>query len=276
MSSDLPKYDSPPISEAVLSVQFNKIPNFTGAHAGWYWKNYLDSTWLNAYQTSRIGEQFERFGEARIFEPIGGAQQFKISGNDAQRHQFTLEAGDRMVQVQDTRFTYNWIKKDSHYPSYNDLLPEFKEKFKLFENFIEDAKLGTIEQNQWEVTFINEIYANNLMSTLSEISNIIPGFYIPNNAQESLALDTAGFGWTMEIGDQLGRIHISITHGKKGSSEGPELIALQFVARGAIDKSRNIDLSSGFDLGHNTIVNLFTDMTSDDAHKLWERKSIVL
>ncbi|OLB29539.1 MAG: hypothetical protein DMG41_37135 [Acidobacteria bacterium] len=37
-----PKFDAPPVVETVLSVQFSSLPGFATAHAGWFWKEYLE------------------------------------------------------------------------------------------------------------------------------------------------------------------------------------------------------------------------------------------
>ncbi len=268
MPQNLPKYESPPVSETVLSAQFNRLPGYTGAHAGWFWKNYLDSSWPNIKQAIPILDQIERFGDDRQMKQINTHTiQLGVAGKEAERHQISTEPGDRMLQIQNTRFTYNWIKRDSGYPSYDKLLPAFREEFDLFRKFIGDAALGELVLNQWEVTYINEIYKDGLWDTLSELSNVFPGFWKPGDFQ----IDTLDNNCSMEIGEQKGRIHVKLSHGLKGSREGPEIIVLQLVARGPLVDNSNDELLAGFDLGHETIVNMFTSMTSEKAHKLWKR-----
>lgn len=271
MSRKLPKFDSPPVSETVLSAQFNKLSEFTGSHAGWFWKSYLDKDWTSIKQTIPISEQFEKFGKG-AFTP-GVSIKIGINVQDVVRHQITTEATDRMLQIQDTRFTYNWIKKGTRYPTYDKLLPAFMEKYELFEKFVSEANLGELILNQWEVTYTNEIYKENLWDKISDIQEILPNFWIPTSEYCDLSLDNVNNKLSYEIKDQIGRIHVGVNYGRKGSSEGPEIIVLQLVARGPVGNEKGIDLKAGFDIGHETIVNLFTDLTSEKAHALWKRKS---
>ena len=36
------KFGAPPVVETALSVQFNPLAGFTTAHAGWFWKDYVE------------------------------------------------------------------------------------------------------------------------------------------------------------------------------------------------------------------------------------------
>ena len=63
--SQLPRFDSPPVVETALSVQFAPLSGFTNAHAGWFWKNYLPSEWYRVVPAVRINDVFENFGENR-------------------------------------------------------------------------------------------------------------------------------------------------------------------------------------------------------------------
>jgi hypothetical protein len=52
--------------ESGLSIQFEQLPNFTSALAGWFWKSYLIDIlglWLKTADAPHIADQFERFGQ---------------------------------------------------------------------------------------------------------------------------------------------------------------------------------------------------------------------
>ena len=51
------------IVELVLGVQFAPLLNFTNAHFGWFWKQYLDPSWTKAANAPPVPDQHERFGE---------------------------------------------------------------------------------------------------------------------------------------------------------------------------------------------------------------------
>lgn len=70
---DLPRFDAPPVIETVLSLQFEPLKNYSNAHAGWYWKNYLDTQWVEIQEVARVQDKLERFSDDRKWAPLGGS-----------------------------------------------------------------------------------------------------------------------------------------------------------------------------------------------------------
>src|ERR1035441_8360636 len=116
--AEFPKYDKPPLVETVLCAQFGQLAKFRTAHAGCFWKPYLDDSWTTIQAAPRIDDSFERFGDERKGGPHGGS--FRIFTTvEPQRTQIISADKTRMIQVQDSRFIYNWKKGDNfNYPSY--------------------------------------------------------------------------------------------------------------------------------------------------------------
>jgi uncharacterized protein (TIGR04255 family) len=276
MASGLPEYDSPPVVETVLSAQFARLASFTLAHAGWFWKSYLDETWTSVVETSRINDVFETFGDQRAWTqqsiqliPIGqeGATlRLQIARNDE----------ERMIQVQDSRFIQNWRKRETGYPSYRKLLPEFRKNFESFQKFASDAKFGTIDVNQWEITYVNLLYRGELWESPGDWQALLPWFGSPPKGLQGGQQVLEGFAngeWRFVLGDNVGRLSVALSHVKIGSPAGKEALSLQLSARGPIQPSKGIDLYTGLDFGHEAIVKAFTAMTSEKAHKFWKRKA---
>src|SRR3982751_1568266 len=101
MSDPLPKFERPPVIEAVLGVQFERLVDFSAAHVGWFWKTRLSDEFQTAKEAPRLEDQFERFGNDRVWAPMGGLV-FR-PGAEADRIQIVNSRGDRMVQIQDSR-----------------------------------------------------------------------------------------------------------------------------------------------------------------------------
>jgi uncharacterized protein (TIGR04255 family) len=263
MTEQLPEFDKPPVIETVLGVQFEPIP-LTNALAGWYWKSRLEREWGTANETQRVEDVFERFGRERQWRtPQIKLMQQPIPG----RLQIVRDDNERMVQVQDTRFVYNWRKsKESTYPTYKTLLPEFNEQFARFSSFVDDESLGNLSINQWEVIYVNHIPKGELWETIGDWPKIFPSVEATVAGRR---MDGFTAHFQEELGDQQGRLHTELKFGKKKGAD-EELIVLQFTARGPVDEK--IDVLTGFDLGHSTIVKAFASATSDLAHKHWKRK----
>jgi len=268
--SNLPKYDKPPVVETVLGVQFARLPLFSAAHAGWFWSKRLGEDWPTVSQAAPLDPAHERFGDERQWRPKGV---LRISGEmRAPRLQFASRDGERMVQLQDDRLHYNWRKREGDYPSYEDLLPVFRSTLETYITFCEDAGLGEIVPNQWEVTYVNHIPHGKLWESGTDWSKLFPGFYVPVHKIAQLHFENASANWHLVIGDNLGRLHIELEHGRLGELTADEAILLTLTARGPVDIDKGQRLETGLELGHASIVRAFTEMTAPYAHGAWEKK----
>lgn len=119
MSGRFPKYQRPPIIELVLGVQFDVLPGFTSGHAGWFWKEIVGSEWKSS-DAMPIADLTETFGS-----PIPNKMTMQFQQAVAPRLMIENASGDRLIQVQSSRFHYNWRKRDGEYPHYESVFAEF-------------------------------------------------------------------------------------------------------------------------------------------------------
>lgn len=273
MSDKLPSFERPPVIEEVLGVQFAPLKAFTAAHFGWYWRNCLGEEWPRFEDAQRLGDQVEKFGGTRSW---GIPQlQFQLqAAPSADRIQFSSANKQRMIQLQDTRFIYNWISHGSEYPRYPSIRGEFDKRFQDFLSFCERAKLGEVQANQWEVTYVNHIPSGVLWEKPSEWHQVVPGLLKPPSQLTETRFESLSGEWRSIIGDNLGRLHVTLQSRelkKPGTDEAsrPTLI-LHLTARGPVDTAHS--LSDGLDLGRKTIVRFFSEVTSPEAHQYWGKE----
>ncbi|CAN5812698.1 hypothetical protein BH23PLA1_BH23PLA1_24910 [soil metagenome] len=267
-TENLPKFSNPPLVETVLGVQFASIPGFTSGHCGWYWKKYLDSSWVKTSELPALPDQFEKFGHQDWRPPS-----IKLTASLAphpSRLQIINSDDDQVIQIQKNRFIYNWRKRDSVYPSFDKLFPDFLSKFSGFRDFLEAAGLGTPSPNQWEVSYVNHIPKGSLWETPGDWHLVLPGLYpLP------LSLDDAKFeSMTSEVHYEIipkrGRLHISVHHGKvyDDNKNDREIIVLHLTARGPVLSDK-----SGWDtdmkIGHQVLVRTFARIASQRALEYW-------
>ncbi len=266
-SNDLPEFENPPVIETVLGVQFAPPPGLTAGHFGWYWKSCLDQRWIKTAEAPSLIEQFERFGEKRSWNLP--ALQFKIASEASIRLQIISESDDRVIQIQNNRFLYNWRQKDARYPTFEAIYPEFMDKLKGFRNFLVVAGLEDISPNQWEITYINHIPKGELWTSQDDWHNVLPGLYFPPTQRGLVRLESVTGEWHYEIVPQRGRLHVVGQHGKHLDT-GEELLVLQLTARGPIEPEvPGRDIASGLELGHRALVQTFVSLSSDAAHEHW-------
>jgi uncharacterized protein (TIGR04255 family) len=263
-----PEFSYPPVIETVLGVQFAPLVGLSSAHIGWFWKTYLDTRWEKVTEVVPLPDEFERFdqtapGAVRFqFGPI------KFPG----RLQISWVNDGRMIQIQPTRFHYNWNRIGGEYPRYRTVREEFDRYFDTFCRFIEEAKFGEVVPNQWELTYIDSIPQGQLWTSPADWHTLLPGLFSSQGSPGTVQLESFGGEWHYEIPPRLGRLHLSVQLVRVGADPTPTLL-LQTTARGPIGEGRAASLGEGLELGHRAAVDTFVEITSDKLHKSWGRKS---
>src|SRR2546429_152509 len=211
-----PKFDAPPVVETVLSVQFSSLPGFATAHAGWFWKEYLEKLtedsrlkWTQAVDAVRLEDQFERFGSEDVWGPPFSLKAVQSQPN---RTQLIRADGERMVQIQDTRFILNWKKQTGAYPSFKPLLEEFRVTLHAFESFAVEGGFGNLSYNQWEIVYVDHLNKGELWDSARDWSKIFPGLAMPPVQTDLLATgdETMSADWRFSLANRRGRMYISL------------------------------------------------------------------
>jgi len=275
MPEPLPKFDAPPVVETAMSVQFAPLAGLSTPLIGWFWKSYLpplseNDKWEKAVEAARLGDAYERFGDKEVWGQFG----FRMSMVPlAKRVQIIQSSNERMVQVQDSRFILNWRKQSGAYPSFATLSKEFWSLFPSLEKFAADASLGPVEQNQWELSYINHIPKGELWRSTSEWGKVIPRLSLPSGLVVEPTAGPVTVDWRFNFSEERGRLHVNLQHARLATAPSSEdFMQLTLTARGPIDREKGWDLKDSFALGHEAIVRTFTTMTSGEAHKFWKRR----
>ena len=259
----LPKFANPPVVETVLSSQFDRLPAYRIAHAGSFWQTYLDE-WKDINEAARLQDTFERFGEDRQW----GYPGIRFFSSPEIRTQIVSPDNTRMVQVQDSRFVYNWKRVQVAYPSFETICREFDEHYNEFKDFVGRSGIGAVAENQWEVSYINHLPKGELWNSAGEWPRIFPWLTFPSVAHSKP--DYLQGEWSSVIGENLGRLHTNLAFGRTALT-GPESIILTLTARGGVSSTLSKTVADGLSLGREVIVRSFAEMTSDWAHARWGR-----
>jgi uncharacterized protein (TIGR04255 family) len=266
MTQSSPSFRNPPVVEVAIGLQFEPL-GMASVHFGQFSKEVLDANWPFASDAPPVPDQVETFSERRFHWP---KLAFRVqSAPFVSRVQFQNVDRDRMIQVQDTRFIYNWIRKNETYPRYAKIREEFDRLFSEFWEFTKRAKLATLQLNQWEVTYVNHVPPDGLWKTPADIPQIFPALVKSPEPYGNTAFESLVAEWRSEIAPQLGRLYINLQVQKIQSSDEPpaDVLVATLAARGPVDQ--NQDWSTGIDRGHTTIVNSFADISSKMAKSTW-------
>lgn len=264
-------FESPPVIETVLGVQFDSLKQYRNAHAGVFWST-LGENWDVLEEAPPLAVQFEQFEEGIIWRSMGELN-VRLSPIPPIRAKIATSRRDRLIQIQENRFHYNWLagERKDDYPRYRAVKSGFEEYLSRFRNFLREASIGEISPNQWEITYRNHVPRGDLWDDPSEWGNVLK---ILPTVVDLTAVRTESIGgeWHTVIGNQLGRLHVKLSHEK--SPDNAELLVVLMTARGPIHGSDAFEeMSNGLDIGRNAIVTTFKEITTKEAHEMWRLKS---
>lgn len=264
-------FDASPLTEVVLSAQFAPLAGLTTGHFGWYWKNTLTPEWTQSATTTSLPDQFEEFEEAGLWRASGIPFSF-VPPDDPGRFQVFSADDERAIQVQRTRFFYNWRRRALPYPRHVEVRRAFLAHLAEFQGFLSLAGLGTLAPNQWEISYVNHFPKGGLWSTPSEWSGILPALLGSPGGGDALRLESAVGEWHFVIAPELGRVHVALQHARVASQDGKEVLQLQLTARGPLREQSGPDLERGIQLGHEACLRTFLRITSPSAQSAWKRR----
>jgi uncharacterized protein (TIGR04255 family) len=161
--ADLPDYDSPPVNEVVIGIQFTRTA-ITGAHVGLFWEG-IRNEFPTAVEQPPLDPQIEYFEPQRFFLPSIG-----IAAWPGTRHWLISEDHVHLVQIQADRLLYNWRRGPANaaYPHFEALYEKFHGIADAWLDYLN--KIGQpISLTQWEVTYINHIFSTDVPPRFGEI-----------------------------------------------------------------------------------------------------------
>jgi uncharacterized protein (TIGR04255 family) len=264
----LPEFENPPVSEVVISIEFDPLAGWRGPHAGLYWSR-ISHEYPQTEVVPPLPSQLERF-EAVFQAP---AIQIEMMNPDVSRTWFVGDPPTHLIQIQRNRFIVNWrkVKGDETYPRYDkEVRPRFVREWQRFQQFVSELRLGPISVAQCEVTYINDILRgegwNSFAESLTMLANWIPkgttGFLPPP--------ETLTIAGSVRMPEDSGRFHFATQHVIRQIDQR-EAIQLRLTARGRPQSTSDEDVLRWIDMGHEWIVLGFTDITSAKAQELWKR-----
>lgn len=258
------KYDRPPVVELVFGVQF-KTPNpIKSGHAGRFWE--------------LVANEFPSLEDAPPIDPILEAHKegisigVEISNLPPLRRTWLIAADGRsLVQIQNDRVLFNWKREsfEVNYPSYVNVVGKFEEQYQKFCDFLEKVEVGKPVCRQLELTYVNHITSDNGLSEILQNDGLIDQTRL--NTDMRFLPEPDDFNWrtSYELPKGWGRLHVNASSAKLKST-GEKIARLDLIARGIPDDPET-QRREWFDLGHEWITHGFTDITSDNLHKIWGR-----
>jgi uncharacterized protein (TIGR04255 family) len=265
---DLPDFSDPPVTETVLSVQFDRLSDLRAAHFGLYWSE-IRYRFPKTEEHGELPVQIEQPPDTP--QPIVGIQFEALDAPPIPRVWFVDEEGTQLIQVQRDRFIKNWRKVGvgDLYPRYEHVRAGFDQDFNDFGQFVSRNQIGTICVNQYEVTYINHIVSGRGWKTHADIGKVFTAWQQPPTTFPGQAQDVAfraRFPITDSANGFVGRLHVTVQPVRR-ISDGLPMFLFELTARGLIGEGTDF-----FDLGREWIVRSFAELTTPAMHEVWGRR----
>lgn len=263
----LPDFESPPLNEVVIGVQFAPPKSYQQIYAGQVW-DLFRSEYPQVQAQMPLPPNFETFGipHQRSFTP---QIQF-ATGASHDRFWFLRPDGDELVQFQDDRLLHNWRKVGdltNPYPRFEAMFAHFKEDVTKLENFMAGLSPQKLLINQCEVSYINQILFGT--RTGSKAPDWLRFLKFDGHIPDDLSVT---FREVIRDASNIPTSRLTCEIASVTTHTGEEAMQLTLSVRGA-PSSPSIESALEFIAsGREVIVQRFAELTSDEAHKIWGRK----
>jgi uncharacterized protein (TIGR04255 family) len=273
-SLGLPTFRHPPVTEVVLSIQFAACPSLRSVHAGLYWEK-IRSDYPRVSEQVAIAPVFETFGGRPPSTPSFQVQ--TLLAPPMPRHWFESETGEHLVQLQPDRILHNWRQQASlEYPRFEAIRPKFAAEVAELEAFFGEEKIGIIQPNQCEVTYINTIALPDGANPHENLKVITPLWSGDSSDRYLPELETATIRTAYVLkrnGAPYGRVYVNFVPAFRVADASP-VVQLEITARG---RPAADTVPAAFDLlneEHEVVVRTFAAVTSPTMHKQWGRADV--
>lgn len=264
---DLPDFRKPPLNEVVLGVQFTPVLGYQQIRAGEVWALFRDE-FPNVRELPALPPSFETFGPAG---PVISQINFQlVSGPTYNRFWFLSQNGEELIQFQLDRLLHNWRKvgdQTNPYPRFELIIGKFEKELVAIQDYFSRLYSSKLAITQCEVSYINHILF------VDQLASISAGEWIRFFDFGSIEPDDFSFNcrWTISAASGRPQGRLICEASTAVNQTGHEMIVLTLTARG-VPLAANIPAALDFlKMGRELIVKRFAGITTDSAHRQWER-----
>lgn len=260
----LPGYNKPPLDEVVLGVQFAPISGYKSVHSSMVWELFKED-FPKVQELPLTESQFETFGGMNIQPNF----QFQVGGPPVGSRLWFLTADDsHILQFQPDRIVTNWRKAKSvqDYPRFEGIASSFKSNLQTLVDFVRSFFDYDVDINQAEVVYVNIIPVEHF-SEMGEWFSIW--------CCDNLDVESFSSSFTEVILDESNKPYARLKYEISSvfSNDGSvKAFRLSLTFKG---KPVENDIESAMKFiatGRETIVSRFDQITTDKAHKIWEKQ----
>jgi uncharacterized protein (TIGR04255 family) len=265
-TAPMPVFSEPPIAEVVCGIAFKPLKSLLAPHLGLFWSQ-LRSEFPVCREVEPLVPTIESFDD----EESRPMEDFSLPV--LPRVWFVSKDQNGIIQIQRDRFLQNWrkVRPTDEYPRYTKVKEDFQNHINKLSAFLTENKLGTIELEQQEITYINHIYRGLGWNSLGDMGKVFPDFCWRSGGR--FLSDPEMFQWRTSflLPDKSGRMHVTVQNALR-RDDGLPVLLFELTVRG-IGKNKAVgDMWGWFDIAREWIVRGFADLTGNEMHSsVWHR-----
>lgn len=262
----LPDFKAPPLNEVVIGVQFSTPQGYQQIRAGEVW-NLFRENYPQVQELPPLPPTFETFGlplQHSLLPHFG----FATMGSH-NRFWFLRPDGAELIQFQQDRLLHNWRKVGdgtNDYPRFEGMIDNFKVQLNQLQNYMASLTPQALVINQCEISYINQIKFNRADS--KGFCDWLKFVNFPDGHPDDFNI---AFREVIRDDNEKPLARFFTEAGLAMLPDGQEVIILSLTVKGA-PSSTDIESALEFLIrGREEIVQRFAELTTDSAHKKWER-----
>ncbi len=259
LSGALPSYKNPPINEVVCGMRFHAPDMLRIPHIGFLWNKFRTDYPIIQHAPPIASVK----GEILVDEATGML---------LPRVWFINKSDDQLVQFQFDRFYFNWRRRQNDYPRYDYVIKSFERVLNTIVNLFGEFELGEFKPIECELSYINHIPMGQGWNTIDDLPGIFSNFVWKQTKTRFLP-NPEKVAWQAEfpVREKKGHLIVNLKQATRTEDKVP-LLVLELKARGIGESASKENIREWFDLAHEWIVRGFTDLTTPEIQKIWERE----
>jgi len=271
---DLPDFGATPLVEVALAASFSPLADLRTSHLGLLWGRYFKEKFPHTDDQPRLEARREIL-DADEAEKLKYHVELSNTA-PLNRVWFLDKAGDELLQIQEDYIAHNWRKQGAEpYPRYEAIRGNFHRELELLEQFVREESLGDLSYTQCEITYVSHIEPSSIWKTHGELGRVVTVFnpvYSDGFLNEPEGVQFAlRYRIIDHEGNARGRLHLSLDSVHRGRDRAP-IFVLRCTARGEPIGEGVKGVLEFLDLGREWAVRGFTSVTTEEMHRLWDRK----
>jgi len=270
-SSNLPRFDHPPVIETVLGVFFRPLRKLNSVEQGIFWNEVLRGDFPNYELRSPVEEIAERFENDSGFLRSGVRWQV-TSEPDTPRLWARSPSEEHILQVQRNALLANWLRrKENHYHPFSERLADFLNRLNQFVDFTRLAKIDEeLQYSSCTITYINHIHLREGEQWMEAAARVLNCWSKPSTGPLP-PVDRGQFQFSISFPEENGRLHITVTPALGEQNQGL-LLQVELTARLMLPKQSSIEgVGCGLQTAHDWVVHGFAGLTRPEMHEEWGR-----